>query len=89
VEQSLSCARQLWEDLKQDEDNSNEFNFLKLKSEVSYLLYKQREAEAAEFIEQARGQVGPYALENIPIFLLALKIYVARDMELALLTTLS
>lgn len=40
-------------------------------------------------IEEARQQVGEYSLETIPIFLLALKIYVAKDMEMPLLKTFS
>lgn len=45
--------------------------------------------EAIELIEQASNEVGPFSLETIPIFMLALKIYVAKDMEVPLLKTLS
>lgn len=52
VEQSLTFSRQLWDSLMQGQE-TYEFNFQKLKSEVSYLLYKDREVEAIELIEQA------------------------------------
>ena len=40
-------------------------------------------------IEEAKTQVGEYSVESILLFLLALRIYVAKDMEMPLLQTFS
>lgn len=88
MEQSLSFSRQLYEDTKQGQEGL-EFNFLRLKNEVSYQLYKHNENEALELIERGKQEVGKLSLQSIPLHILALKIYIARDMEVPMLTTLT
>lgn len=64
-------------------------HLLKVKREVSYLLFRGQEGEAVELLEGCRRKTSPFAIENISLSLLFIKIFIKTDAEVPLLKKLS